>query len=87
MWGWTVSVFLCFGDLDECCNCGGSATLGGTQHPVEGERGGRFCSDECREESAEFAARDAERHRRLFACCPSCGFDRQEHDTGCERAS
>lgn len=78
--------FLCYGDLDECQNCGGSATLGGTQHPVENGRGGRFCCVGCMDEAAEFTARARAEWDAQRATCPCCGFDNSEHAPGCARA-
>ncbi len=82
-----MTIILCSGDLDECQNCGGSNTLGGTQHPVENGRGGRYCSTDCLEEADEFQARARAEHERRFACCPACGYDNAEHAPGCEGAA
>lgn len=78
-----MTIFLCYGDLDECQNCGGSATLGGTQNPTEDGRGGRFCCVGCMDEAHEANERRAAAHRRQFACCPSCGYDNSEDAPEC----
>lgn len=48
--------FPCFGNRDGCQNCGGSASLGGTQEPWRDEHGNPFCCEECMAESRDFAA-------------------------------
>jgi hypothetical protein len=78
----TASSFICvyLGSPDECPNCGGSATLGGTQEPVETDRG-RFCSDDCAADAEEMA-----RRTRVSDWCQQCGYDRHEHAPTCSRA-
>lgn len=51
---------------DTCCCCGGSASLGGTQHPIQGSVPAlRYCSDECFVEWEDFLAeRDRTAARR-----------------------
>jgi hypothetical protein len=50
-------ICLYFGSPDECQNCGGSASLGGTQPPVEPPHGGVYCSDDCADKAEAFKAR------------------------------
>jgi len=78
--------FIClyFGWPDECLNCGGSASLGGTQEPVVSDRG-RFCSEDCAADAEEFAQRA--KREAASSWCPSCGFDNHEHDDDCEHAN
>lgn len=80
-----MSVFLCgessIGPVG-CQNCGGSATLGGTQDALWTD-GGTFCSDECYEEHIEFCARQDEARRRRLTVCSDCGFDNSEHAVDC----
>jgi hypothetical protein len=45
-------ICLYFGEPDECQNCGGSASLGGTQERL-GTPEGTFCSTECHDEAIE----------------------------------
>jgi hypothetical protein len=76
------AVFVCFGSPDECLNCGGSASLGGTQEPVVSTRG-NFCSEDCAADAEEMAQREK---RRRDDWCPSCGFDNHEHAPTCKRS-
>ena len=69
--------------FDPCLNCGGSATLGGTQWAVVTDLG-RFCSEDCAAEAEEFAARA--RKAAATDWCAECGFDRHEHAPDCPRA-
>ena len=75
------------GMADTCCNCGGSASLGGTQPPIPGSRQSlRYCSVKCHDEWENRLVERAEAQDRRLACCPECGFDNSEHDDGCSRA-
>ena len=76
----TDVICLYFGDPDECQNCGGSATLGGTQEALKTPEG-TFCSADCHDEAVEFAERAKAGHRSNW--CPECGFDNHEHSTEC----
>lgn len=79
-----MSNFLCIlttDRYDECLNCGGSATLGGTQMPILSDRG-RFCSEDCAADAEGFAQRDRAWHASDW--CPSCGFDNHEHAEDCD---
>lgn len=81
----TGTVFVCT-DIcgDTCCCCGGSATLGGTQEAIVGSAATlRYCSIECHDEWEDHLASERER----MACCPSCGFDCQEHADDCPEPS
>jgi hypothetical protein len=80
----TTSVCLYFGTPDECLNCGGSASLGGTQEPLRADHG-TYCSLDCHDEAVEFAARM--KHRLWSDYCPSCGFDRHEHAEDCNAST
>lgn len=42
-----------------------------------------YCSIECHDEAQE---RD-ERARARYACCDECGYDRQEHNPQCSKAT
>jgi hypothetical protein len=67
---------------DTCCCCGGSASLGGTQHPIPGSVPSlRYCSMECHDDWEDYLARQAE--WRASDWCPSCGFDNHEHADDC----
>jgi hypothetical protein len=72
------AIFLCFGSPDECQNCGGSASLGGTQEPIVCGVG-TYCSMECHDESLDFM----ERTKRISDWCPACGYDNHEHSPDC----
>lgn len=78
-----MTLFLCTEDdvgREECLNCGGSRTLGGTVEPVDG----KYCSDECYEEAEEFLERMADqRHRDRIACsgCAATRVDLNEDGT------
>lgn len=76
-----MSAILCFSTgFDECCCCGGSATLGGTVEAVIGsQRSLRYCSIECHDDWENFLAEQRER----VTCCPSCGYDQREHADDC----
>lgn len=50
------TLHLCYGDPDECQNCGGSASLGGTQLRLV-TPDGTYCSTECHDEAMEFRER------------------------------
>jgi hypothetical protein len=69
--------FICLysGTPGECQNCGGFTGAEGGPFPGDS----RYCSEDCyagaRTRTAQAAAR--------MACCPECGFDNAEHDTGC----
>lgn len=82
-----MTVFLCFGSPDECVNCGGSATLGGTQEALVTDHG-TFCSTDCHDEAAEFAdrAKRAVENSRVYAC-RDCGLDNYEHTADCPKAA
>lgn len=56
--------------FDECWECGGSATLGGSQDAVTAPHvGGRYCSYECLESYREHADRSRRaRDRRCDIC-------------------
>ena len=71
-------ICLYFGDPCECQWCGGCTKAEGG--PFEGDS--RFCSEDCAADAAE-RAREQERRR---ACCPRCGYDRQEHAPDCPEA-
>ena len=71
-------ICLYFGPADECRYCGGWTKAAGG--PFEGDP--RFCSEDCFTDAAE-RAREQERRR---ACCPQCGYDRQEHAPDCPEA-
>ena len=66
---------LYFGNPEECQNCGGWTGAEGGPFPGDS----RYCSEDC------YA--DAQDRARVvnyrMACCPECGFDNAEHDTGC----
>jgi hypothetical protein len=49
-------VCIYFGTADECQNCGGSASLGGTQEPLRTDIGA-YCGVECFDEALEAHAR------------------------------
>ena len=68
-------ICLYFGDPCECQWCGGCTKAEGG--PFEGDP--RFCSEDC---AADAAERAREQELRL-ACCPQCGYDRQEHAPDC----
>jgi hypothetical protein len=68
-----MSIHLCgIGDVglaDTCMNCGGSASLGGTQEPAWDGNGWPFCSTECLDEDGERKARKLEERRaRCWTC-------------------
>lgn len=79
------AIFLCFGDHDECWNCGGWVHAGDPPEVPEGEEpiGGHFCSTECYDESLRFALRA--KKASLAAWCFDCGFDNNEHAQGCRK--
>jgi hypothetical protein len=68
-------VCLYFGPTDECWNCCGWTKAAGG--PFEGDP--RFCSEDCYADAAERARKQELR----LACCPQCGYDRQEHAPDC----
>lgn len=70
-----MTIILCFGNPDECQNCGGWVRAGGGPFPADT----RFCSQDCFEDSAERAARNAAR----AAWCAECGYDCGEHAPDC----
>jgi hypothetical protein len=72
-------VCLYFGPADECWNCGGWTKAAGG--PFEGDS--RFCSEDCYADAAERAQERAREQERRLACCPKCGYDRQEHAPDC----
>ncbi len=68
-----MNVHLCgineMGLADTCMNCGGSASLGGTQAPARDDNGWPFCSAECLDEDGERKARRLEARRsQCFVC-------------------
>ena len=68
-------ICLYFGPADECRYSGGWTKA--DSGPFEGDS--RFCSEDCFADAAE---RAQEQELRL-ACCPECGYDRQEHAPDC----
>jgi len=52
----TEVTICCYGNPDECQNCGGSASLGGTQERLETDIG-VYCSVECHDEARDFRER------------------------------
>jgi hypothetical protein len=72
-----------FGLGSECACCGGSATLGGRQEAIPGSAPIlRYCSVECHDEWEDHLA---QRGAPDGKTCESCGYDRNEHEEGCER--
>jgi len=69
--------FICLwpGTPGECQNCGGWTGAEGGPFPG----GARYCSEDCYADAQDRAARA----RAQTACCPGCGFDRQEHHPKC----
>ena len=70
-------VCLYFGSGEDCWNCGGWLKAAGG--PFAGDS--RYCSEDCFADAKE---REAQTTRRM-ACCPECGYDRQEHAPDCVR--
>ena len=68
-------VCLYFGTGEDCWNCGGWLKAAGG--PFDGDS--RYCSEDCFADAQEREARTAQRR----ACCPQCGYDRQEHAPDC----
>ncbi len=76
------TIILCYGDDDECVNCGGSAERRYRPERIDRtDYGGPWCCLECHDESIEFAARA--KAERAAAWCSSCGYDNHEHRPGC----
>jgi len=74
----TGIVCLYFGSGKDCRYCGGWLKAAGGPFGADP----RFCSEDCFADAME---RDAREARRL-ACCPQCGYDRQEHAPDCPEA-
>ena len=71
----TPRVIICFDLSKSCWNC--EARL--PREPIEG----RYCTVGCYDEARERREHEAAR----LACCPECGYDRQEHNPTCSRAT
>lgn len=68
-----MTIFVCEGvgwQRDECQNCGGSASLGGTQDRLVTDIG-TFCSTDCHDEAQEFRER-VDRQASRVTGCRSC---------------
>jgi len=79
----TGMICLYFGRDDECRYCGGWTKAAGG--PFAGDS--RFCSEDCFADAAERARERAREQERRLACCPECGYDRQEHAPDCSGAA
>lgn len=74
----------------ECIGCGGSihASMDGNgSPPFESPQGslapGLYCDEECWDSWEDYLHRERAAREARLACCPECGFDNREHDTGC----
>lgn len=86
-----ATVFLCYGDQQECISCGGwvyadpmpGEERGPFDAPLGSRAPGRYCSERCwREWQQALVRQDAARYRQIN-CCRECGFDNREHAEGC----
>lgn len=77
----TTTVFLCFGNADECWNCGGWVHADGCV--PEGERpiADHYCSEDCHDEALSFMERQP---KPGADWCSTCGYDNYEHDANCQ---
>jgi hypothetical protein len=74
----------------ECIGCGGSIHASMDGHgspPFESPQGslapGLYCDEECWDSWEDCLHRERAVREARLACCPECGFDNREHDTGC----
>ena len=78
-------LFVCVGDTSECWNCGGWVHADGCVPEGEPPIADHYCSEECMDEALTFAEQQKADQEARTRCCPSCGFDNQEHDKGCHQ--